>query len=69
MIYISLVNKVLDKDIEEKGTEKKKVSVTTKNIKNLQQVQFSDTVLFRNEIEILKKLQTMKDRKIQNFIF
>lgn len=68
MIYISLVNKVLDKDIEEKGNEKKKVSVTIKNIKNLQQVPFSDSVLFRNEVEIMKKIQTMKDRKVKSFV-
>lgn len=68
LIYISLVNKVLDKDIEEKGIEKKKVSVTIKNIKNLQQVPFSDSVLFRNEVEIMKKIQTMKDRKVKSFV-
>lgn len=68
MIYINLVNKVLDKDIEEKGNEKKKVSVTIKNIKNLQQVPFSDSVLFRNEVEIMKKIQTMKDRKVKSFV-
>lgn len=68
LIYISLVNKVLDKDIEEKGIAKKKVSVTIKNIKNLQQVPFSDSVLFRNEVEIMKKIQTMKDRKVKSFV-
>ena len=68
LIYISLVNKVLDKDIEQKGIEKKKVSVTIKNIKNLQQVPFSDSVLFRNEVEIMKKIQTMKDRKVKSFV-
>ena len=57
MIYIEVTNRIFDKE------------VTTKNIKDLKQVQFSDTVLFRTEVEILKKLQTMKDRKVKNFVF
>lgn len=69
MIYIEVTNRIFDKEVENNGEIKNKVAVTTKNIKDLKQVQFSDTVLFRTEVEILKKLQTMKDRKVKNFIF
>lgn len=69
MIYIEVTNRIFDKEVENNGEVKNKVAVTTKNIKDLKQVQFSDTVLFRTEVEILKKLQTMKDRKIKNFVF
>ena len=69
MIYIEVTNRIFDKEVENNAEVKNKVAVTTKNIKDLKQVQFSDTVLFRTEVEILKKLQTMKDRKIKNFIF
>jgi hypothetical protein len=69
MIYIEVTNRIFDKEVENNGEVKNKVAVTTKNIKDLKQVQFSDTVLFRTEVEILKKLQTMKDRKVKNFIF
>lgn len=69
MIYIEVTNRIFDKEVENNGEAKNKVAVTTKNIKDLKQVQFSDTVLFRTEVEILKKLQTMKDRKVKNFIF
>lgn len=69
MIYIEVTNRIFDKEVENSGEVKNKVAVTTKNIKDLKQVQFSDTVLFRTEVEILKKLQTMKDRKVKNFIF
>lgn len=69
MIYIEVTNRIFDKEVENNGEIKNKVAVTTKNIKDLKQVQFSDTVLFRTEVEILKKLQTMKDRKIKNFVF
>ena len=69
MIYIEVTNRIFDKEVENNGEVKNKVAVTTKNIKDLKQVQFSDTVLFRTEVEILKKLQTMKDRKVKNFVF
>ena len=69
MIYIEVTNRIFDKEVENSGEVKNKVAVTTKNIKDLKQVQFSDTVLFRTEVEILKKLQTMKDRKVKNFVF
>lgn len=69
MIYIEVTNRIFDKEVENNGEAKNKVAVTTKNIKDLKQVQFSDTVLFRTEVEILKKLQTMKDRKVKNFVF
>lgn len=69
MIYIEVTNRIFDKEVENNGEVKNKVAVTTKNIKDLKQVQFSDTVLFRTEVEILKKLQTMKDGKIKNFVF
>lgn len=69
MIYIEVTNRIFDKEVENNGEIKNKVAVTTKNIKDLKQVQFSDTVLFRTEVEILKKLQTMKDRKVKNFVF
>ena len=69
MIYIEVTNRIFDKEVENNGEVKNKVAVTTKNIKDLKQVQFSDTVLFRTEVEILKKLQTMKDRKVKNFEF
>lgn len=66
MIYVGLVNEVLDKNVD--GVKKAKVVVRTKNINDLQQVPFSDSVLFRNEVEIMKKIQTMKDRKVKSFI-
>ena len=66
MIYIGLVNEVLDRNVD--GVKKAKVVVRTKNINDLQQVPFSDSVLFRNEVEIMKKIQTMKDRKVKSFI-
>jgi hypothetical protein len=66
MIYVGLVNEVLDRDVN--GVKKAKVVVRTKNINNLQQVPFSDSVLFRNEVEIMKKIQTMKDRKVKSFV-
>lgn len=66
MIYVGLVNEVLDKNVD--GVKKAKVVVRTKNINNLQQVPFSDSVLFRNEVEIMKKIQTMKDRKVKSFV-
>lgn len=66
MIYIGLVNEVLDRDVN--GVKKAKVVVRTKNINDLQQVPFSDSVLFRNEVEIMKKIQTMKDRKVKSFV-
>ena len=69
MIYVEVTNRIFDKEVENNGEVKNKVAVTTKNIKDLKQVQFSDTVLFRTEVEILKKLQTMKDRKVKNFVF
>jgi hypothetical protein len=69
MIYIEVTNRIFDKEVENNGEVKNKVAVTTKNIKDLKQVQFSDTVLFRTEVEILKKLQAMKDRKVKNFVF
>lgn len=69
MIYIEVTNRIFDKEVENNGEIKNKVAVTTKNIKDLKQVQFSDTVLFRTEVEILKKIQTMKDRKVKNFVF
>lgn len=66
MIYVGLVNEVLDRNVD--GVKKAKVVVRTKNINDLQQVPFSDSVLFRNEVEIMKKIQTMKDRKIKSFV-
>lgn len=66
MIYVGLVNEVLDRDVN--GIKKAKVVVRTKNINDLQQVPFSDSVLFRNEVEIMKKIQTMKDRKVKSFV-
>ena len=66
MIYVGLVNEVLDKNVD--GVKKAKVVVRTKNINDLQQVPFSDSVLFRNEVEIMKKIQTMKDRKVKSFV-
>lgn len=66
MIYVGLVNEVLDRNVD--GVKKAKVVVRTKNINDLQQVPFSDSVLFRNEVEIMKKIQTMKDRKVKSFI-
>ena len=66
MIYVGLVNEVLDRNVD--GVKKAKVVVRTKNINNLQQVPFSDSVLFRNEVEIMKKIQTMKDRKVKSFV-
>lgn len=66
MIYVGLVNEVLDRNVD--GVKKAKVVVRTKNINDLQQVPFSDSVLFRNEVEIMKKIQTMKDRKVKNFV-
>lgn len=66
MIYIGLVNEVLDRNVD--GVKKAKVVVRTKNINDLQQVPFSDSVLFRNEVEIMKKIQTMKDRKVKSFV-
>lgn len=66
MIYVGLVNEVLDRDVN--GVKKAKVVVRTKNINDLQQVPFSDSVLFRNEVEIMKKIQTMKDRKVKSFV-
>lgn len=65
MIYVGLVNEVLDRNVD--GVKKAKVVVRTKNINDLQQVPFSDSVLFRNEVEIMKKIQTMKDRKVKSF--
>lgn len=66
MIYVGLVNEVLDRNVD--GVKKAKVVVRTKNINDLQQVPFSDSVLFRNEVEIMKKIQTMKDRKVKSFV-
>lgn len=66
MIYVGLVNEVLDRDVN--GVKKAKVVVRTKNINDLQQVPFSESVLFRNEVEIMKKIQTMKDRKVKSFV-
>lgn len=66
MIYVGLVNEVLDRSVD--GVKKAKVVVRTKNINDLQQVPFSDSVLFRNEVEIMKKIQTMKDRKVKSFV-
>lgn len=66
MIYVGLVNEVLDRNVD--GVKKTKVVVRTKNINDLQQVPFSDSVLFRNEVEIMKKIQTMKDRKVKSFV-
>ena len=66
MIYVGLVNEVLDRDVN--GVKKAKVVVKTKNINDLQQVPFSESVLFRNEVEIMKKIQTMKDRKVKSFV-
>lgn len=66
MIYVGLVNEVLDRKVD--GVKKAKVVVRTKNINDLQQVPFSDSVLFRNEVEIMKKIQTMKDRKVKSFV-
>ena len=66
MIYIGLVNEVLDRNVD--GVKKAKDIVRNKNINDLQQVPFSDSVLFRNEVEIMKKIQTMKDRKVKSFI-
>lgn len=66
MIYVGLVNEVLDRNVD--GVKKAKVVVRTKNINDLQQVSFSDSVLFRNEVEIMKKIQTMKDRKVKSFV-
>lgn len=66
MIYVGLVNEVLDRNVD--GVKKAKVVVRTKNINDLQQVPFSDSVLFRNEVEIMKKIQAMKDRKVKSFV-
>ena len=66
LIYVGLVNEVLDRNVD--GVKKAKVVVRTKNINDLQQVPFSDSVLFRNEVEIMKKIQTMKDRKVKSFV-
>ena len=66
MIYVGLVNEVLDRNVD--GVKKAKVVVRTKNINDLQQVPFSDSVLFRNEVEIMKKIQKMKDRKVKSFV-
>ena len=66
MIYVGLVNELLDTNVD--GVKKAKVVVRTKNINDLQQVPFSDSVLFRNEVEIMKKIQTMKDRKVKSFV-
>ena len=66
MIYVGLVNEVLDRNVD--GVKKAKVVVRTKNINDLQQVPFSESVLFRNEVEIMKKIQTMKDRKVKSFV-
>lgn len=66
MIYVGLVNEVLDRNVD--GVKKAKVVVRIKNINDLQQVPFSDSVLFRNEVEIMKKIQTMKDRKVKSFV-
>ena len=59
MIYVGLVNEVLDRNVD--GVKKAKVVVRTKNINDLQQVPFSDSVLFRNEVEIMKKIQTKEE--------